>query len=101
MFRKATAADIDRIEEIYNEIHTQEETGHAVIGWIRGVYPVRKTAEDAVEREEMFVEEVDGHIVAAAKINQVQDESYFRGTWGTGPCSLTGLHITPEQFRAA
>lgn len=83
MFRKATAADIDRIEEIYNEIHTQEETGRAVIGWIRGVYPVRKTTEDAVERDEMFVEEVDGRIVAAAKINQVQDESYFRGTWGT------------------
>ena len=71
MFRKATAADIDRIEEIYNEIHTQEETGRAVIGWIRGVYPVRKTAEDAVERDEMFVEEVDGRIVAAAKINQI------------------------------
>lgn len=23
------------------------------------------------------------------------------GTWGTGPCSLTGLHVTNEQFRAA
>ena len=48
MFRKATAADIDRIAQIYEEIHTEEEAGRAVIGWIRGVYPVRKTAESAV-----------------------------------------------------
>ena len=49
MFRKATVADIDRIAQIYEEIHTEEEAGRATIGWIRGVYPVRKTAESAVE----------------------------------------------------
>lgn len=81
MFRKATAADIDRIAQIYEEIHTEEEAGRAVIGWIRGVYPVRKTAESAVEKGEMFVEEEDGVIVAAAKINQVQEACYRGGNW--------------------
>ena len=81
MFRKATAADIDRIAQIYEEIHTEEEAGRATIGWIRGVYPVRKTAEIAVEKGEMFVEEADGVIVAAAKINQVQEECYSGGNW--------------------
>ena len=81
MFRTATAADIDRISEIYEEIHTEEEAGRSVIGWVRGVYPVRRTAELAVERGEMFVEEVDGVIVAAAKINQVQEACYRQGRW--------------------
>lgn len=81
MFRKATIADIDRITEIYEEIHTEIEAGRAVIGWIRGVYPVRKTAEDAVRKGEMYVEEVDGMIVAAAKLNQVQEACYRDGQW--------------------
>lgn len=81
MFRKAAIADIDRIAEIYEEIHTEIEAGRAVIGWIRGIYPVRQTAEDAVRKGEMYVEEVDGMIVAAAKLNQVQDDCYRDGQW--------------------
>ena len=34
MFRKAAAEDIERINEIYQEIHTDEEAGRTVIGWV-------------------------------------------------------------------
>lgn len=50
MFLKATEKDIDAVNRIYDAIHTAEENGTAAIGWIRGVYPVRQTAADAVER---------------------------------------------------
>ena len=36
--RPATADDLPRIEQIYDAIHTAEETGAASIGWARGVY---------------------------------------------------------------
>ncbi|MCI8609150.1 MAG: GNAT family N-acetyltransferase [Firmicutes bacterium] len=81
MFRKACLKDIDRISEIYDEIHTEEEVGRTSIGWIRNVYPTRKTAEDSIHVEEMFVEEIDGQIVAAAKINQEQVPEYALATW--------------------
>ena len=42
--RKAQKADIDSIEKIYDRIHDSEEQGLSTIGWIRGVYPTRKTA---------------------------------------------------------
>ena len=42
--RKATEHDIDSIAMIYEAIHDEEEKGLAVIGWIRNVYPTRKTA---------------------------------------------------------
>jgi hypothetical protein len=45
MFRLATVEDIDKIVEIYDDIHTAEENGEVTIGWIREVYPTRKTAE--------------------------------------------------------
>ena len=35
--RLATAADIDAVEAIYDEIHDAEESGAATIGWVRGV----------------------------------------------------------------
>ena len=74
--RIAQKNDIDSIEKIYNHIHDEEEKGSAAIGWIRGVYPVRKTAEDALDRNDLFVMEDDGHIVAAAIINQIQVPEY-------------------------
>lgn len=55
MFRKATIEDVDRITEIYDEIHTENEAGRMTTGWIRGVYPSRETAEQSVRRGDMFV----------------------------------------------
>lgn len=81
MFRKATMRDLDRISGIYDEIHTEEEAGRATIGWVRSIYPVRKTAEDSILAGDMFVEEVDGRIVAAAKINQEQVAEYADAAW--------------------
>lgn len=81
MFRKSTEKDIDRISEIYEELHDAEEAGEASIGWVRGVYPTRATAETAVEAGDMFVEEIDGIIVAAARINREQVAEYAYADW--------------------
>ena len=47
-------------------------TALSTIGWIRGVYPTRKTAEAALERGDLFVMADSGNVVAAAVINQTQ-----------------------------
>ena len=79
--RNAKQMDLDRIETIYNYIHDEEEKGQATIGWIRDIYPVRKTAEDTLEREELFVMEDNDRIVAAAIINQIQVPEYADAAW--------------------
>lgn len=81
MFRKATKKDIDRISEIYDEIHDSEEAGRVTIGWIRNIYPTRKTAEIAIAAGDMFVEEIDGTVVAAARINKEQVPEYADARW--------------------
>ena len=48
--RKATKCDLEAVEKIYDKIHDAEESGKQTTGWIRGVYPVRRTAADAVAR---------------------------------------------------
>ena len=82
MIRKAAAEDIPAIEAIYDDVHSREETGEVTTGWIRDVYPVRATAEDAVERGDMFVQEApDSAITGTGIINQLQVDVYTEGNW--------------------
>ena len=102
MIRKATLRDLDRIEEIYNEIHTEIEAGRAQIGWTRGVYPTRFDAEDSIRRRDMFVMEQDGEIVAAGRINQYQGPEYDEATWSfeADPDEVMVLHtlvVSPSR----
>ncbi|NLY46948.1 MAG: GNAT family N-acetyltransferase [Tissierella sp.] len=81
MFRKANMDDIDRISEIYDEVHLEEEKGNTTTGWIKDVYPTRKTAKDAIMKGQMFVMEDNGQIVVTAKIDQEQMLGYLDASW--------------------
>ncbi|MDO4482055.1 MAG: GNAT family N-acetyltransferase [Bacillota bacterium] len=81
MFRKAYMDDLDKISAIYDEIHTEEESGKVSIGWIRGIYPTEQTAYDSILKGDMFVETDNGNIVAAAKINKEQVPEYSDAKW--------------------
>ena len=102
MIRKATIADLDRIAEIYSEIHDEIEAGRASIGWIRSIYPTWQTAEASIGKDEMFVMEEDGCIVAAARINQYQGPEYDGAVWSfdAPPEEVLVLHtlvVSPKQ----
>ena len=81
IIRKATSRDIDAIEKIYDRIHEAEDAGKTTTGWITGVYPVRATAEAALNRDDLFVYDADGEILAAAVINQTQVDVYADCEW--------------------
>lgn len=81
MFRKASANDIDEITSLYRDVHTEEEAGRMSTGWIRSVYPTRKTVEDMVAADDLFVKEANGKIVAVGRINQVQVDVYANVDW--------------------
>ena len=79
--RKAQAQDIPAISRIFDDIHTAEEAGTVTIGWNRSIYPTRATAESALERDDLFVQESEGEIVGSAIINQIQVDVYADGAW--------------------
>ena len=81
IIRKATAADLPAVVGIYAHIHAEEDAGRVTIGWITGVYPVRATAEAALDREDLFVYEADGAVLATAIINRTQVDVYADGNW--------------------
>ncbi len=81
MIRKAKAEDLMSVAQIYEDILTEEEAGRAQIGWIRDVYPTADTAREAFERGELFVDEENGSVVAAGKINGEQMPAYAQVDW--------------------
>lgn len=83
MIRKATIRDMVSIERIYDHIHTAEETGSAVIGWNRNIYPVKQTALMALDRDDLFVllDNTSGKIVGTAILNQIQVPEYAGAPW--------------------
>lgn len=81
MIRSAAVADIPQVSAIYDRIHEKEAGGKGTTGWIPGVYPTEETARDALARQELFVLEQDGKVLAAAKINQEQVSEYALCPW--------------------
>ena len=81
MIRKAVYSDLDAVVNIYDEIHQAEEAGEITTGWIRGVYPVRATAEEALKRNDLFVLENNGVILGSGIINQNQVDVYQGAPW--------------------
>ena len=81
IIRKATAADIDAVAKIYEEIHGEESLGKITTGWLKGIYPVKSTAQNALEKDWLFVAEEDDKILSAAIINKYQGPIYEEATW--------------------
>ncbi|MBQ6897174.1 MAG: GNAT family N-acetyltransferase [Oscillospiraceae bacterium] len=81
IIRKATAADIDAVAKIYEEIHGEEALGKVTTGWLKGIYPVKSTAQNALEKDWLFVAEENGEILSAAIINKYQGPIYEEATW--------------------
>lgn len=79
--RKATLMDVAAVAAVFEDTHTLEEQGKTTIGWIRGVYPTRETAEAAVGRDDLFVLEEAGEILGCAIINQLQVDVYEGAPW--------------------
>lgn len=83
MVRKANGGDIDRVVEIYENIFNAQDRGELTVGWVRGIYPSRASALEALERDEMFVLEANGAVAASARINRTQGAEYRRAAWRT------------------
>ncbi len=79
--RKAVAEDLDEIAKIYEEVHDAEEAGITTTGWIRGIYPIRPVAEEALARGDLYVMTHDGKVIGTAVINQIQVDVYEGAAW--------------------
>ena len=99
--RRAALFDLPGVSKIYEEIHAAEEAGKITTGWLRDIYPVRATAEAALQRGDLFVMEEGNRILGSALINQIQVDVYESAPWehqvpDDQVCVLHTLVISPK-----
>lgn len=81
MIRKGTAADLDRAEEIYNEILDHQAATVNYTNWVKGLYPTRENARRALEAGTFYVMEDAGTVVGVANLNHIQPAEYANIRW--------------------
>ena len=80
-FRKAAASDLDAVTAIYDKLHAQEDAGRVTIGWVTGIYPTRRDAEQALAKGDLYVCESEGRVAASGILNGTQVDVYASGHW--------------------
>lgn len=92
MIRKATAADLDGCEQVY-EAHLDYEAAHVnYTNWQKGLYPTRATAQRALEAGTLYVDEEDGVITGCASLNHIQPAEYANIPWSI-PAERDGVLV--------
>ena len=81
MIRKAAAADLPGIGEIYEAIFVQEARGPAYTNWLRGTYPTVDSARQVLEAGTLYVGEEDGVLWGVVNLNGVQLPEYDEIPW--------------------
>lgn len=81
MIRKAVLQDIDKVEEGYIELLRHEKKYGAYTVWQEGVYPTRKTAEEWLSKNALYVTERDGEICASIAADRIQPNEYSEINW--------------------
>ncbi len=100
--RKGTAADLDAAEGIYHAILDHQAATVNYTNWIKGKYPTRRDAEDAVKAGTFYVMEEDGRVVGCVNLNQIQPPEYDKIHWSipAAPEEVLVIHtlcIPPEE----
>lgn len=81
IIRRAVRQDLDAVALLFDRVLSEEEAGRCAIGWKRGIYPTRATAEAALEKDDLFVLEDAGRVVAAIRLNMEQVPEYSNADW--------------------
>lgn len=100
MIRKATAADIDSVEQSYLQLLDHEALHGGHTNWVRDVYPTRATAEGALSEGTLFVLEEDGAVRGSMILNQTQLPEYAGIDWAYPAQQVLVIHtlcIPPAQ----
>lgn len=89
-----TINDIDELEKLYNDLNDYLEVGTNYAGWKKGVYPIRETAVNGVENNDLFVLKINDEIAGSIILNNEQEGSYSQGSWGieANPKEIIVIH---------
>lgn len=76
-----TYADLDAIEQLYNDLHAALQIGVNYPGWRKDIYPTREDAAAGIENQSLFVARYDNLIVGSIILNHTPEKGYSDVKW--------------------
>lgn len=81
LIEKGNMKDLDELETLYNELNDALAAGINYPGWLRGVYPVRESAEEGLKEDCLYVARCNGKIAGTIKLSHKPEEAYHTVSW--------------------
>ena len=75
VIEKGTTSDVEELEILYDALNDHLARTVNYPGWIKGIYPVRETAEYAIAEGSLFVLRIDGLIAGK---NDVHGSGFYK-----------------------
>jgi ribosomal protein S18 acetylase RimI-like enzyme len=73
--------DIDELEQLYNSLNDRLSATINYPGWMKGVYPIRKTAEDGISEGCLYVAVYNNKIIGSIILRHVPEPAYIPVRW--------------------
>lgn len=81
IIEKANERDIEELERLYDDLNDYFAVSVNYPGWIKGIYPVRETAEEGIKEENLFVLRMDNRIAGSIILNHKPEDAYQQVKW--------------------
>ena len=79
--RKAVKEDYPNVREFYYELTDTLQDAQYSPGWERDIYPTQEWLIDSIEKQELYVGELNGRIVSCMVVNQEYNDGYKEIDW--------------------
>ena len=82
MIIKGTTDDLDELERLYDNLNSYLEFSTNYPGWAKGIYPIRETAVNGIQNDNLFVLKINHEIAGSIILNHEPEKAYAQLTWG-------------------
>ena len=93
MIRKATEKDILTIAKLYDDIIDFQNANGSFMSWIKGVYPTKATADEALKLDTLYVYDLNGFVFGSVILDCIQPKEYTSIKWQTASDTRPALIV--------
>lgn len=73
--------DIDKLENLYNDLNDYLAEGINYPGWKKGIYPIRQNAIDGVKNKNLYVAKYHETIIGSIILSHEPEAAYCNAKW--------------------
>lgn len=84
LIRRAAPEELETVRRFYHEVTDGLEGAEFSPGWKKDIYPSVEDLQEALEKQQLYVGELDGVPAAAMTVNHDSNEGYRGIAWPSG-----------------